>query len=122
MILHHLASWDLEPQNPHLHLPHQVQSVGARVEELDWVSSESLVIFNSSSVVVIQALGGGSLGRHHVGGCQDLRRRGISSVVVLGRVGPFGCSLWHQGISSLGWNLSRIRRDTLVFMSLGVMR
>ncbi|KAI3672592.1 hypothetical protein L6452_38687 [Arctium lappa] len=41
-----VGSWELESQNPHLHFPHQVQRLGARVELLDWVFSESLVIFN----------------------------------------------------------------------------
>ncbi|KAI3729089.1 hypothetical protein L6452_17737 [Arctium lappa] len=46
MNLHHLASWNLEPQNLQFHLPHQVHRLGARVEVLDWVFSESLIIFN----------------------------------------------------------------------------
>ncbi|KAI3770385.1 hypothetical protein L6452_01516 [Arctium lappa] len=40
MILHHLTSWNLEPQNLHLHLPHQVHRLGARIEVLDGVFSE----------------------------------------------------------------------------------
>ncbi|KAI3733923.1 hypothetical protein L6452_13381 [Arctium lappa] len=34
----------------------------------------------------------------------DLCRRGISSVVVLGRAGPFGCPLWHQVLMDKGFN------------------
>ncbi|KAI3770911.1 hypothetical protein L6452_02059 [Arctium lappa] len=66
MILHHLSSWDLEPQNPHLHLPHQVHRLGARVEELDWVPSEvssPLVIFGSFRLKDSSGLQKSSLGK-----------------------------------------------------------
>ncbi|KAI3757073.1 hypothetical protein L6452_04606 [Arctium lappa] len=45
-------SWNLEPQNLHLHLPHQVHRLGARVEMLDWVFSEA-----SLSSRVLEVLG-----------------------------------------------------------------
>ncbi|KAI3697948.1 hypothetical protein L6452_31054 [Arctium lappa] len=53
MILNHLASWDDNPQNLHLHLPHQVQRLGARVEVLDWVFSE---VSLSSRVLEVSGL------------------------------------------------------------------
>ncbi|KAI3733442.1 hypothetical protein L6452_12885 [Arctium lappa] len=65
MIIHHLASWELESQNLPLHLPHQVQRLGARVEELDWVFSASLVIssgFGSSRLEDLSGLQKSSLG------------------------------------------------------------
>ncbi|KAI3772953.1 hypothetical protein L6452_04149 [Arctium lappa] len=52
MILNHLASWGDNPQNLHLHLPHQVHRLGARVEVLDWVFSEA-----SLSSRVLEVLG-----------------------------------------------------------------
>ncbi|KAI3692045.1 hypothetical protein L6452_31854 [Arctium lappa] len=45
--------WNLEPQNLHLHLPHQVQRLGARVEMLDWVFSEASL---SSRVLEVLSL------------------------------------------------------------------